>query len=128
MATRRRAASGSEAKAELQAYFAALPARSRRRMAEVRKTIRSVVPEAEEAFSYRIPAFKLDGRMLVWYAAWTEHTSVYPLNAAMRKAAGTVLKEYQSSKGTLKIPLGEKLPVALIKRIVMARATEITAR
>ena len=115
----------AQTKALLAKYFAKLAPKGRKRMNEVRRVIRAAVPGIEEAYSYQIPAFRLNGRMLIWYAAWTEHTSLYPLNATMRKAAGPELADYKLAKGTIRIPLTKRLPSGLIKRMVKARAAEL---
>ena len=97
------------------------------RMQEIRRIIRSVAPDAVEHFSYRIPGFRLDGRVFVYYAAFKEHTSLYPMGAKIRRANAAALKGFKMSTGTIQFPLNRPLPVALVKRLIKARATEVRA-
>ena len=93
---------------------------------KIRAAIRSVAPRAEEVFSYRIPAFKLHGRPLVWYAAFKNHSSLYPMTGAIRKKLAKVLKGYETSKGTVRLPLAKPIPVGLVKKRVRARMAELS--
>ena len=97
-------------------------------MQEMRTIIRSAAPDAVEHFSYRIPGFRLDGKVFVYYAAFKEHTSLYPMGAAIRRAHAAALKAYKMSTGTIQFPLDKPLPVALVKRLIRARVAEVRAR
>jgi uncharacterized protein YdhG (YjbR/CyaY superfamily) len=128
MNTRTRARRGvSKAKvgpSTVEEYLARVPEPARTALKKLREVIRSVVPrEATEVISYRIPAFR-HNRVLVWYAAFSNHVSVFP-GAAVVAAFKDDLAVFKTSKGTVQFPTDKPLPIALIKRIVKARIEEV---
>lgn len=104
-------------------YLARFPEPVRSMLNKMRATIQSAVPaEATEVISYGIPAFRNNG-ILVWYAAFSDHCSLFPTAAVIEQFKDD-LKGYSTSKGTIHFPLDKPLPVALIKKIVSARVAE----
>jgi uncharacterized protein YdhG (YjbR/CyaY superfamily) len=110
--------------ASVEAYLAAQPEPARAVLNQVRAIIRAALPpEAEEAISYSIPAFKLNGRVIIYFAAWKHHYSLYPLTSAIKAAfTESELSPYPMSKGTIRFPLNEPIPTALIEKITKVLA------
>ena len=105
-------------------YLAGVPEAARGTLNKVRATIRSVVPpEATEALSYGMPAFQYKGA-LVGYAAFSKHCSFFPMSAALIEAFQDELKDFQTSKGTIRFPVDKPLPAALVKKLVKARVAQ----
>jgi uncharacterized protein YdhG (YjbR/CyaY superfamily) len=106
-------------------YLAPLPAHQRALLQKLRKAISAAAPRAEEGFSYGLPAFRLDGRPLVCFAAAANHCSLYPMSPAVIRAFADDLEKYETSKGTIRFVA--PLPGALVRRIVRARIAELQA-
>jgi uncharacterized protein YdhG (YjbR/CyaY superfamily) len=107
--------------AQVRHYIAAQSATHRAALRKIRATIRATAPRAVEHFSYGIPGFRLNDRPLVWYAAFKQHVSLYPVTASIKRALADAIDRYQTSTGTIRLPLDEPMPVTLIKKIVKAR-------
>jgi uncharacterized protein YdhG (YjbR/CyaY superfamily) len=109
-------------------YIATQPEGVRKALQRVRGAIRKAVPGAEEGISYQIPAYKLDGGPVVYFAGWKEHFSLYPATGELVAAFEDDLAPYKVSKGTIRFPLSKPVPVKLIERIAKFRAEETRAR
>lgn len=124
---RRSAAKGSGAPNNVDEYIAAAPEPARSTLNKMRATIRAAVPpEATEIISYRMPAFK-HNQVLVWFAAFSDHCSLFPTAAVIEKFKNE-LKRFPTSKGTIQFPMDKPLPTALIKKIVKARVAHVEAK
>lgn len=102
-------------------YIASFPKDVRPVLERVRRAILKAVPRAEQRISYRIPAFRLDGRYLVYFACFKHHVGLYPVRTDSPEF-GRALKRYASGKATLKFPLDEAVPFHLITKVVQANA------
>ncbi|HEX6790896.1 MAG TPA: DUF1801 domain-containing protein [Candidatus Krumholzibacteria bacterium] len=109
-------------RAQLKTYMAGLVPAQRTVLKEIRELIRAAAPGATDSFSYGIPAVRLKGKSLVYYAAWQKHASIYPIASSITKEE---LKGFRTSKGTVQFPYSKPLPAALIKKLVKARIAEI---
>ncbi len=113
---------GSPAKT-VDEYIDRAPEPGRAALKKMRATIRSVLPrEATEVISYGMPAFK-HKKVLVWYAAFKDHYSLFPTAAAMEECKEE-LAGYPTSKGTVRFETDKALPTALIKRLVKVRLAQ----
>src|SRR5262245_30421698 len=118
------AAKGRGAPKSVEVYLAGLPEPARSTLQKLRATIRSAAPaEATETISYGMPAFKYSKGVLVWYAAFSNHCSLFPTRAAI-EAFKKELKSFSTSKGTIQFPTNKPLPAALVKKMVKKRIAQ----
>lgn len=104
------------------AYVVSQPAERQAALQLIRDTILAAAPDAEETMAYGMPAYKLQGPV-IYFAAANKHNGIYPTPAAVTAFAGE-LSGYECSKGTIRLPLDEAIPVDLITRIVQFKVKE----
>ena len=109
-------------------YFVWVNADHRDVLQKLRQTIHAVARNAEECISYAIPAFRLNGRVLVGFAAWSNHCSFYPMSSKTLKKFRNELRNFQTSKGTLRFSPDKPMPVALVRKLLKARIAENNAQ
>ncbi len=112
---------------EVDAILDKLPKDKRVTLQKLRVTIRAAAPQAEEALSYGIPAFRYKDKPLVSYNSAKEHCAFYVMSPAVMQANKADLKEYDTDKGTIRFPVGTTLPASLVKKLVKARMAETDA-
>ena len=103
-------------------YLAKLPEDARATLEKIRKAIKTAAPKATEGISYQMPMYKHHG-MLVGFAAFKNHCSIFPGSKAIATYKDE-LKAYETSKGTVRFPIGKPLPATLVKKIVKACVAE----
>lgn len=102
-------------------YFGSMEPGARKTLQAVRKSILASVKGLEESISYNIPAYKYNGKAVVFIAGFKNHCSLYPVTAEIKKALGDNLKNYTVKGSTIQYPIGKPLPAAIIKKIINER-------
>ena len=108
-------------------YLAPLSDKNRAALEKLRKAIKSAAPKAEECISYQLPAFRLNGRLLVSFGAWAKHCAFYP-GAHPVKAHKDELKAYDTSKGGIRFQADSPLSATLVAKLVRTRIAEYAAQ
>jgi uncharacterized protein YdhG (YjbR/CyaY superfamily) len=108
----------------IDAYLATVKGDKRAALDKLRKTIRSVVPGAEECISYAIPAFRLDGRIVAGFAATAKGCSYFPFSGSTLRSLANELREYEQTKSSLHFDPARPLPATLVRKLVKARIAE----
>lgn len=103
-------------------YLAKLPEEARATLEKIRKAIKTAAPKATEGISYQMPMYKHHG-MLLGFAAFKNHCSIFPGPKAIATYKDE-LKAYETSKGTIRFPIGKPLPATLVKKIVKTCVAE----
>jgi uncharacterized protein YdhG (YjbR/CyaY superfamily) len=109
-------------------YLASLSTDTRTALRKLRKAIRAAAPSAEECISYQLPAFRLDGHMLVGFGAAENHCALYLLSSTVVAAHKDELRLYDTSTGAIRFKADKPLPSALVRKLVKARIAENRAR
>ena len=105
-------------------YIAGFPEDVQKVLKKIRSTIKTTAPNAAESISYQIPAYKLDGEVLIYFAGFAKHVSIYPAPREAKEFKKE-LATYKGGKGTVQFPLGEKIDYDLIARIVKFKIEKI---
>jgi len=108
-------------------YLAPLSNEKRAALEKLRQAIKSAAPKAEECISYGVPAFRLDGKMLVAFGAAVNHCSFYP-GAQPIETYEDDLQGYDTSKGTIRFPPDHPLPTTLVRKLVRTRISQYRAK
>jgi uncharacterized protein YdhG (YjbR/CyaY superfamily) len=115
-----------DSKGIIDEYLAALSEDKRAALERLRRAIRAAAPRAEECISYQLPAFRLDGKMLVWFGAAANHCAFYP--GAVVEAHKDELKDFDTRKGTVRFQPDHPIPAAVVRKLVKARIARNAAR
>lgn len=110
------------------AYLAEMPPVARKALKQLRTAITAVAPGITARISYRIPAFDLGGRPLLYIAGFKKHVSVYPVTRGMLARYGKAIAPYRAGKGTLRFPLDTPIPLDLVARLARVRVREVRAK
>ncbi len=113
---------------EIDAYLAGLDEPKRSTLAQLRKTILEVVPDAEQGLAYGMPAFKVRGKTVAGFAAFKHHLSYMPHSGSVLAALGDDVADYETSKGALKFAVNRPLPKRLVRKLIDERLRELGAR
>jgi uncharacterized protein YdhG (YjbR/CyaY superfamily) len=106
-------------------YLDGAPEPDRSTLLELRSTLRTILPDATEALSYGVPAFKVDGKPVAGYAYLKNHCSYFPHSGSVLSEMADELGDYEWSKGTLRFPVDAPPPEALIRRLVEVRLQQL---
>lgn len=109
-------------------YLETKPPEVQEILQRVRATLRKALPGAKELISYQMPAYRVPEGVVIFFAAWKEHWSLYPVTAETMKPLEEQLAKYERSKGTLRFPLSAPVPVRLIQRIAQLQAAQVLER
>jgi uncharacterized protein YdhG (YjbR/CyaY superfamily) len=108
-------------------YLARVVPEQRAALKRLRKAIHAAAPQAEECISYGLPAFRLNGRVLVYFGAAARHCSFFPGSGTTVATHAHLLKNYQTSKGTIRFRPARPIPAALVRILIKSRIEEINA-
>ncbi len=109
---------------EIDQYLADLEEPKRSTLQRLRQTIREVVPEAEEGMSYRLPAFRLDGKVIAGFAAFKNHLSYLPHSGSVFAVLQDEVASYKTSTGALQFPVDTPLPKPLVEQLIRVRIAQ----
>lgn len=110
---------------DVDSYLAGVEEPKRSTLEQLRRSILETVPDAEECISYGMPAFKVHGKTVAGFAAFTHHLSYLPHSGSVLESLGDQVAGYESTKGSLHFPVDEPLPAGLVEALITARMHEL---
>jgi uncharacterized protein YdhG (YjbR/CyaY superfamily) len=110
---------------EIDAYLAALDEPKRSTLEALRKSILEVVPDAEQGLSYRMPAFKVQGKTVAGFAAFKDHLSYLPHSGSVLAELSDEVAGYETSKGSLRFAIDKPLAKGLVRKLITTRMREL---
>jgi uncharacterized protein YdhG (YjbR/CyaY superfamily) len=113
---------------EVDAYIRALDEPKKSTLEQLRQTIVSIIPDAEQCLSYGMPAFRLDGNVVAGFAAFKKHLSYLPHSGSVLNELSADVSGYSTTKGSLHFPVDNPLAAPLVKKLIAARRRQISAR
>lgn len=106
-------------------YLAAVPEPHRSTLAELRSTIASLLPDAEQCIAYGVPCFKVDGKGVAGFGFYKSHCTYFPMSGSITSELAMELQGYVTAKGSIRFAPDESLPADLVRQLVEARRREI---
>ena len=113
---------------DVDAFIKASPKQTQAKLKQLREIVRNTAPGTEEKIAYKMPVYRYKGRWLVGFAGFKNHVSLFGMSGTFLDAFNKELRGYTTSKGTIRFPLMEPLPVLLIKKLIRARMAKNAAR
>jgi uncharacterized protein YdhG (YjbR/CyaY superfamily) len=113
---------------EVDAYLAEVDEPKRSTLRALRRTILEIVPDAEQMISYRVPAFRVQGKIVAGFAAFQNHLSYLPFSGSVLPQLADELEAYTMTKSALHFPVDQALPKALVRKLIAARIEEASRR
>lgn len=110
---------------EVDEYLSAVDEPKRGTLHALRRTILEIVPEAEQVISYRVPAFRVEGKVVAGFAAFKDHLSYLPFSGSVLDQLGDQLRGYTMTKSALHFPVDRPLPTRLVEKLIAVRLDEI---
>jgi uncharacterized protein YdhG (YjbR/CyaY superfamily) len=112
--------------ADVDEYLRGIEDPKRSTLEALRRTILEIVPDAEEVISYKVPAFRVEGRIVAGFAAFTHHLSYLPFSGSVLPELASELEGYTMTKSALHFPVDRPLPKTLVRKLIAARRSEIS--
>lgn len=108
-------------------HLAALPSAQRESLEHLRDTLRELLPTAEERISYRMPCFAVEGKAVAGFDGFKDHCSYFPHSGSVLDRVPGLPAWAEADKGTLRFPIGKRLPKGVVRRLIRVRLDEISA-